>query len=101
MRDPAPGTEAVRHEGAPWPGTPRGRAVLTIAWCSFLTASVATMLLFALVDPAPMAQAVGAAAAPADRTARYSFGFLFLWVIGAASAGLSAWMLAPAGRAPS
>ena len=72
----------------------RGRVWFTVAWCSFLAASVATMVFFAIVDPAPYA-----GAAPDDGPARmtlYSVGFFFFWAICAAAAALTAFMLTTA-----
>lgn len=74
--------------------SPRARTSLTVLWSSFLVASAATMFFFALIDPAPVASAVLPPGLVASRTAFYSFGFLFFWIIGAASAGLTAWMRA-------
>lgn len=100
MRAPDPAPEGARDPGTAGIGA-RGRAALTVAWCSFLAASLATMVLFALVDPAPIAAPAWPAGEPPQRTTLYSLGFLFLWATGAASAGLCAWMLAPSGRARS
>ena len=61
------------------------RVFFTVAWCSFLGASIATVLCFAYVDPAPFAEL--------SRTAAYSFGFLFFWAVCALSAAVTAWML--------
>ena len=61
------------------------RVFFTVAWCSFLVASVATVVCFAFVDPAPFADL--------SRTASYSFGFLFFWVVCGVSAAVTAWML--------
>ena len=57
----------------------------TVAWCSFLVASLATVVCFAIVDPMPFADL--------SRTAAYSFGFLFFWVVCALSGAVTAWML--------
>ncbi len=61
------------------------RVFFTVAWCSFMSAAVATVLCFALVDPAPLADL--------SRTAAYSFGFLFFWMVCALSGAVTAWML--------
>ncbi len=69
----------------------RGRVFFTVVWCSFLAASVATMVFFAIVDPAPFAGAV-----PPDGSSRmtlYSLGFFFFWAICAASSALTTFML--------
>ncbi len=61
------------------------RVFFTVAWCSFLVASLATVLCFAIIDPMPFADL--------SRTAAYSFGFLFFWVVCALSGAVTAWML--------
>lgn len=99
---PAPATGLGADEGAaPELGT-RGRAVVTVLWCSFLAASVATMVTFALVDPARISDALPWAGAGASRTAVYSLGFFYFWAVSAAAGALTAFMLqAPAAPAPS
>lgn len=73
-------------ESAPAFGV-RARLALIVMWCSFLAASIATVVFFAFVDPAPDALP--------DRTALYSVGFLFFWAVCALAATLTAWLLAP------
>lgn len=70
-----------------------GRSALTVAWCSFLAASVATMVFFAFVDPSPIASLFAPTALAPSRTALYSLGFFFFWAVCAAAAALTAWML--------
>jgi len=80
----------------------RGRLVFTVAWCSFLAASVATLVFFAFVDPAPIVAVLRPTDTLISRTALYSFGFFFFWLVSAVSAGLTASLLctppAPAPR---
>jgi hypothetical protein len=71
------------------------RLFFTISWSSFLSASVATMFCFALVDPAPIAEQFAAPGETFSRTTVYSFGFLFFWAVSALAAAMAAWMLAP------
>jgi hypothetical protein len=71
------------------------RLFFTVSWSSFLSAAVATMVCFALVDPAPVAAQFAPPGAPLSRTSIYSFGFLFFWVVSAFAAAMAAWMLAP------
>ena len=80
---------------APSTGEPAARAWLTALWCSFLAASVATMLFFAFVDPAPVVALLEPTGAAPERTALYSIGFLFFWTFCALAAGLTAWLLRP------
>lgn len=70
-------------------------AGLTALWCSFLAASVATLLFFAFVDPAPAVAVLRPTGALPSRTALYSIGFLFFWSMCALAAGLTAWLLRP------
>lgn len=71
------------------------RAGLTALWCSFLAASLATMLFFAFVDPAPVVAVLRPTELLPDRTALYSLGFLFFWAMCALASGLTAWLLRP------
>ena len=72
---------------------PRGRLAFTVAWCSFLSASVATLVFFAFVDPAPIVAVLQPTEALPSRTTLYSLGFFFFWMVSAVSAGLTASLL--------
>ncbi|MEY3713288.1 MAG: hypothetical protein RL321_908 [Pseudomonadota bacterium] len=79
----------------------RGRLAFTVAWCSFLAASVATLVFFAFVDPAPIVAVLQPTGALQSRTALYSLGFFFFWIVSAVSAGLTASLLCtPPSSAP-
>ncbi len=70
---------------------PRARAGGVIVWSAFLSAAVATMVCFALVDP----QALAGGEPPGWWTTRlrvYALGFFFFWVTGMVAAGLC-WVL--------
>ena len=67
----------------------RTRRVGVVVWCSFLTASGATMVLFALFDPD---QLLSMAPWWWGRRAAYALGFFFLWAITACSAALATYM---------
>lgn len=71
----------------------RGRLWLTVTWASFLTASLATMVFFAFVDPTPIVALLTPTAAIPTRTALYSVGFFFFWAICALAASLTAWLM--------
>ena len=71
--------------------TPCQRKVAIVGWSSFLAASVATMLFFAWIDPATLAD-VADAPLPADRMTGYAVGFFFFWAVSAAAAGLAMYM---------
>ncbi len=99
---PAPAAGPEADEAAAAELGARGRAVAAVLWCSFLAASVATMVTFALVDPAPISDALPWAGAGASRTAVYSLGFFYFWAVCAAASALTAFMLqAPVAAAPS
>ena len=72
-----------------------GRAWLTAIWCSFLSASLATVLFFAFVDPSPVVALLQPTGAAPGRTALYSIGFFFFWAFCALAAALTAWLLRP------
>lgn len=71
------------------------RLFFTISWSSFLAAAVATLLCFAIVDPAPLGAQLTSSGEPLSRMTLYSVGFLFFWFCCAIAAGLTAWMLEP------
>jgi hypothetical protein len=70
---------------------PRARRVGVVAWCSFLVASAATMLVFAFVDPEAV-EIAGASAWLQDRLTVYALGFFFFWLVAASSAALTIYM---------
>jgi hypothetical protein len=72
-----------------------GRRTLTVLWCAFLAASVATMLFFAFVDPSPVVALLRPTAVIPDPTTLYSVGFLFFFSVCTLAAGLTAWLLTP------
>ncbi|MBU6376919.1 MAG: hypothetical protein KJS95_00170 [Gammaproteobacteria bacterium] len=78
----------------------RARTGLTVMWCSFLAASVATMVFFAFVDPSPIFAVLASTGAIPERTALYSIGFFFFWSVCALASLLTASLLAPAARRP-
>ena len=71
----------------------RGRLAFTVAWCSFLSASMATLVFFAFVDPAPFVAVLQPTGVLPSRTALYSLAFFFFWIVSAVSAGLTASLL--------
>ncbi len=68
------------------------QAVFTVVWISFLTAAVGTMLFFALFDPADLVQLLDENL-DLGRDAGYAAGFFFFWIICAACAGLTAFLV--------
>ena len=66
------------------------QAVATVAWISFLSAAVATMLFFAVFDPVDLA---GLLDLDVDRDPGYAVGFFFFWAISALCSGVTAWLV--------
>ncbi len=68
------------------------QAIAIVVWISFLTAAVGTMLFFAVFDPVDL----GGIFDPdleVGRDAGYAAGFFFFWILSAASAGVTAWLV--------
>ena len=86
----APDPKAREQSGE----SPRaGRHVGVVLWCSFLSASVAAMVAFALVDPAAMH---GAGEPPHWWTTRltvYGLGFFFFWLVAGLASALTLYMV--------
>ena len=70
----------------------RQRDVLVIGWCSFLSAAVATMVFFAFVDPLALSE-IAEPPLPVDRMGGYALGFFFFWLLAAASATLTVYLI--------
>ena len=70
----------------------RQRDVFVIGWCAFLTAAVGTMLFFAWIDPLALGE-VADLPFPIDRMTGYAVGFFFFWLISAASAALTVYLI--------
>lgn len=68
------------------------QAAATVAWISFLTAAIATMLVFAVFDPADLAAAVDDDV-ELGRQAGYAIGFFFFWILTAFCSGVTAWLV--------
>lgn len=66
------------------------QAVATVIWISFLAASVATMLFFALFDPVELFATVGH---EIDSQSGYALGFFFFWFISAGCSAVTAWLV--------
>ena len=77
----------------PWP--PRRRVIAAVGWSSFLGASLGTMLVFAVIDPQIIIDAVHAGGPHIDawwltRTGIYTLGFFLLWFVAAVASALTA-----------
>jgi hypothetical protein len=70
----------------------RQRDIFVIGWCSFLTAAVATMVFFAFVDPLALAD-ITEPPLPVERMGGYALGFFFFWLLAAASATLTVYLI--------
>jgi hypothetical protein len=68
------------------------QAVATVIWISFLAASVATMLFFAVFDPTEL---IATLYVDIDigRQGGYAVGFFFFWIISAGCSAVTAWLV--------
>lgn len=80
------------EESTPHELSRRQRDVFVIGWCSFLAAAVATMIFFAFVDPLALAD-ITEPPLPVDRMSGYALGFFFFWLLAAASATLTVYLI--------
>jgi len=69
----------------------RARTVGVVAWCSFLAAAAATMVVFAFLDPAGLSNGDLPSWWTSRRTV-YAVGFFFLWAVAAGAASLTIYM---------
>ena len=69
----------------------RQRDVAVAGWCSFLVAAVGTMVFFAFIDPAALAD-VTEPPLSVDRMTGYAIGFFFLWLVAGAAAALTLYL---------
>jgi hypothetical protein len=70
----------------------RQRDVAVAGWSSFLVAALGTMVLFAFVDPMTLVE-VTEPPLPVERMTGYAIGFFFIWILTAASAALTLYLL--------
>jgi hypothetical protein len=92
------GGRAVEDEGPRSPAWSRGlRKVMATGWASFLTACIASVLFFAVFDPARLADA---ADWPLElsRMGGYALLFFFFWAIGIAAGGTTLVLMRRDGR---
>lgn len=74
--------DETRPEERPW--STKAQDVAAVLWPSFLVAAFATMLFFAWVDPEALVE-VTTPSVSLSRTAGYSIGFFFFWLMAAVS----------------
>lgn len=79
------------------PPRPLAQRLGAILWPSFFTASVATMVLFAFVDPIDLRD-ISFVDLPISREAGYTLGFFAFWIATAASSLFTWILLRPARR---
>jgi len=68
------------------------QAVATVIWISFLAASVATMMFFALFDPTELMATLDGDI-DIDRQSGYAIGFFFFWTVSAGCSAVTAWLV--------
>ena len=68
------------------------QVVATVVWISFLSAAVATMLVFAVFDPVELAASLDVGL-DIGRQAGYAVGFFFFWLLFALCSGVTAWLV--------
>ena len=73
-----------------WP--PAGRNLAMILWPSFLAAGMATMLMFAWVDPLALEACVLPSHLLSSRLAGYGLGFFFFWGITTSASGITLYL---------
>ncbi len=92
-----PRTDLPSHPDEPaaamktWP--PGGQHLAMVLWPSFLAAGMATMLLFAWVDPLALEDCVVPGALLGDRLAGYGLGFFCFWGITASSSAITLYLV--------
>ena len=74
--------------------TPTLQRLIAVLWPSFLTAGVATVLVFTAFDPQELAQSKGYGES-VSRVGAYSVGFFLLWLLTLASSALTCYFQRP------
>jgi hypothetical protein len=70
----------------------RQRDTAVAGWASFLIAAIGSMVMFAFVDPMTLVE-ITEPPLPVERMTGYAIGFFFLWILTAASAALTLYLL--------
>lgn len=68
------------------------QAIAIVAWISFLSAAVATMLFFAVFDPVELVAMIDTDIEH-SREAGYAVGFFFFWALTAGCSAVTAWLV--------
>ena len=72
---------------------PRGRDIGVVLWSAFLAACLASLLFFAVVDPAELRGIGPRLFDDLDREAGYALGFALFWLTGAVAGALSVFLI--------
>ncbi|HVY66189.1 MAG TPA: hypothetical protein VHH11_15305 [Gammaproteobacteria bacterium] len=70
----------------------RQRDLAVAGWSSFLIAAIGSMVTFAFVDPMTLVE-ITEPPLPVERMTGYAIGFFFIWLLTAASAALTLYLL--------
>ena len=70
----------------------RAQDIAAILWPSFLAAAAATMIFFALIDPAALAEATFPVL-DIGRSTGYAIGFFFFWLLAAGSSFVTVFLI--------
>ena len=73
-----------------WPAA--GRNLAMVLWPSFLAAGMATMFMFAWVDPLALEACALPSSLLSGRLAGYGLGFFFFWGISASASGITLYL---------
>ena len=79
-------------EPAPAQWSPAGRNLAMVLWPSFLAAGMATMFMFAWVDPLALEACALPGPLLGGRLAGYGLGFFFFWGITASASGITLYL---------
>jgi len=77
-------------------GIPLRQVIIGLTWSSFLSAGVATVLIFAWIDPTAILEQFGLD--PENRLSGYSLAFFFFWLVGIANVSICLFFLRPVAR---
>src|SRR5215831_18305522 len=94
MAEPSPtGVRSKLPTDDPSNWSHRRQELSVVAWVSFLTASVATMVFFAVFDPLLLADDDNPPFWLANRMTGYALGFFFFWIVSFGAAFITAHLL--------
>lgn len=97
---PADSDDPELPEAAPRTLGAVGRNLAMILWPSFLAAGVATMFVFAWIDPLVLEACAVPGPLPGGRLAGYGLGFFFFWAIAASASAITLYLSCTLGQRP-